>query len=534
MSARTWQLLGSLVLGSLALGAQEPPTLPASGSFGGSVEVRVVNVEVVVTDARGERVRGLSAGDLELKVDGKEVPIEYFSEVGGSGSESPSPGRDIPPDAPSSASEGRRLLVFIDNVFSVALHRDHVLKAIEDDLPLLEAQDQMAVVAFGGDRVEVLSDWTGDRQTLVAALRAARKRPAAGNDVLAARRGHEGNEELLRMAAETHDLFFDDYMYSPEWGREPALPTSAGKNDQRLSAWLSKITRASVAALQAMAPDSGRRAVLFLTGGWPVPQAHVSLALAANHLGYTIYPVDVQGIDMVFAVNDASLNHSVRNGGYITSGWESAAHLGMEFLARMTGGEALLNTTRLSALENAVDDTGSYYWLGFTPPWTGDDRNHRVEVEVRRPGLHARHRRGFSDLSRGTEAALVAQGMLLAGGRPGDRKLVVETGPPQRVGSRLEVEVTVAIPVAELTPLEEADGWRIDALLAGGAVDKTGSFSDLSEIPLHLTLPEKPKPGALARYKTKVQLRRTQQRLVFTVHDPVGGTALWGETEVHP
>src|SRR5262245_55136110 len=54
---------------------QQPPT------FGEEVDVRVVNVEVVVTDRDGHRVPGLNPADFLLRVDGKEVPIEYFSEI---------------------------------------------------------------------------------------------------------------------------------------------------------------------------------------------------------------------------------------------------------------------------------------------------------------------------------------------------------------------------------------------------------------------------------------------------------------------
>ncbi|HEY4588799.1 MAG TPA: hypothetical protein VII86_06205, partial [Thermoanaerobaculia bacterium] len=62
----------------------------------------------------------------------------------------------------------------------------------------------------------------------------------------------------------------------------------------------------------------------------------------------------------------------------------------------------------------------------------------------------------------------------------------------------------------------------------------TGSFSDLSEIPLHLTLAEKPAPDAVARYHTRMKLSRIQQRLMVTVRDPLGGAAVWGETEIKP
>ena len=70
------------ILAVLPALAQQPPAEPAS-AFGEQIDVRVVNVEVVVTDKQGNRVTGLGPGDFRLRVDGKEVPIQYFTEVRG-------------------------------------------------------------------------------------------------------------------------------------------------------------------------------------------------------------------------------------------------------------------------------------------------------------------------------------------------------------------------------------------------------------------------------------------------------------------
>src|SRR5436305_2998689 len=207
MSARISWWLGTLALGALALCAQElPPALPSS-TFGGSVDVRVVNIEAVVTDAKGERVRGLSANDLVLEVDGQVVPIEYFAEMDGSRAASPPPAtaEAVPPPAPSQALAGRSLLVFIDDLFSVGQQRDRMLEALERDLKLLRPEDRMAVVAFFGGRVDVLSGWTGDRAALAAALQAARKRPSRGNKAMAERREKIEDDIFVREALAASD-----------------------------------------------------------------------------------------------------------------------------------------------------------------------------------------------------------------------------------------------------------------------------------------------------------------------------------------
>ena len=56
--------------------AQQQSTLPG---FSEVIDVRVVNLEVVVTDRAGNRIHGLSPEDFVLRVDGQEVPMSTES-----------------------------------------------------------------------------------------------------------------------------------------------------------------------------------------------------------------------------------------------------------------------------------------------------------------------------------------------------------------------------------------------------------------------------------------------------------------------
>src|SRR5579859_3533067 len=73
----SWTL--SAVLAGSA-GAQPAPSPPLPGG-GETISVRVVNLEVEVTDAAGQPVRGLHSSDFSLRVAGHELPIDFFSEV---------------------------------------------------------------------------------------------------------------------------------------------------------------------------------------------------------------------------------------------------------------------------------------------------------------------------------------------------------------------------------------------------------------------------------------------------------------------
>ena len=101
---------------------------PSASPFSDVVDVRVVNVEAVVTDRSGTRVLGLTPADFRLLVDGEETPIDFFSEFRGGNllrdiGASP---WDLAPISENQA-EGTSYLVFIDDFFTLAVDRNHVL-----------------------------------------------------------------------------------------------------------------------------------------------------------------------------------------------------------------------------------------------------------------------------------------------------------------------------------------------------------------------------------------------------------------------
>ena len=59
-------------------------------------------------------------------------------------------------------------------------------------------------------------------------------------------------------------------------------------------------------------------------------------------------------------------------------------------LADDTGGRAILDANDfLPELARMQEDFSSFYSLGYTPAHTGDGRDHKIEVKVKRPGLRA-------------------------------------------------------------------------------------------------------------------------------------------------
>jgi hypothetical protein len=167
-------LVAIALLAALPAAGQEEP-LP--DLFSDVLDVRVVNVEVVVTDKKGYRIPDLEASDFELLVDGDRVPIDYFTEIDqGRAVATQEEGVGNVPSLTSGAPVGTNFLVFIDELFQ----RDGFLTRLEKDLARLDPSDQVAIVAFDGYRVTRLTDWTNSRQKIEDAIVRARERRALG------------------------------------------------------------------------------------------------------------------------------------------------------------------------------------------------------------------------------------------------------------------------------------------------------------------------------------------------------------------
>lgn len=419
------RLLPLLMLaGSLSLTAQEPAPAGVDIEIGESIDVRVVNVEAVVTDRRGQRIKGLSPSDFRLLIDGKEVPIDYFTEVrGGATVETRGEG----PAAPASGAVGRNLLVFIDQSFAVQSQLDRVLRRLQEDLGRLGPDDRVALVAAGPDgHLKVLSDWTSDAARLRAILAEVRNQPTNGVQLRVALDSVE-NDRILRNMAETGNAWGDaSSLDKPEVGnwwdlraaRQPedlsTLEHYAAAKYADTALWADDaFSSSTLAAMRKFSSAPGRKVMLLLSGGWP-GGVEPRVIEAANLLGFSLYPVDVSGQQAAavpfdvskagIAAADADVTY-----GFISSPWERRVEYGFEVMARETGGKASLDGNREIALERTLDDTSAYYWIGFSPTWKADGRKHDIRLTVRGSGLNVRARRSYSDLSPRAQQALEAE-----------------------------------------------------------------------------------------------------------------------------
>ena len=78
-----------------------------------SIEVSIVNVDVVVTDRQGNRVKGLTAEDFEIRESGKVQPITNFAEYGSMAAEGKT-GLERARAAQAAPRPPRTIVVFVE------------------------------------------------------------------------------------------------------------------------------------------------------------------------------------------------------------------------------------------------------------------------------------------------------------------------------------------------------------------------------------------------------------------------------------
>ncbi len=534
----------ALLLAAAPTTGQESP-LP--DLFSDVIDVRVVNVEIVVTDKKGNRIRGLDPSDFELLVDGEPTPIHYFTEVDeGIARETSTTSRteDANRAAPSllpGEPVRTNYLVFIDESLARAQDRDRVLQRLETDLRELQPVDRVAVVAFDGTNVLRLLNWTHSEDEIRDALGQARERETGGGW-----------------------RWVDPGTWPSYFNSEPDVfaPARARHRRLRRERLIQRSVMAAVATVRSFANAPGRKVMLVLADRWTVPSwfsrdppgdgawledLYDPLVHAANLVGYTLYPVDLPGLrpEKVRTaasgrygggpfVSDLAYAGRSSNGRWVNL--EHSQHAAFEFLARETGGIAMINAARSTALADAAADTRSYYWLGFEPSREQNDELHDIDVRlVGRRDFRVRSRRNYMDLSRSTELTMLVEGNLLFGGTPGAEALDVRFGASRKARFRkIFVPMEVTIPLDDLTFLPVGEQWMNELEFRVTLIDEHGARSETPVSKIPILGSETPPPGEAFVYETDLLMRNRTHRYVAAVYDPLSGAILSASGDVGP
>ena len=503
----TWGLLLLVVVPAVA---QRP-----TETFGETVEVRVINLDVVVTDRQGQRVTDLGPEDFRLRVDGEERAIDYFTEVrdgravdGASGAAAPgvAPGQAVPVN----------FLIFVDRRNSFEGNVRRIFARLSDDIESLGPRDQVAVVSFGSGKLIRHTGWTSSPERIQAALdevleawfggiyRVATDLNNAADvnnlESFLAEGNAEGNEARIAEVESPYEHF-----------------QTVGEHGQ-----MEQMTGAAAAAMRAMAAPSGRKVMLVLAGGWVSTfpsyvtdgrqQEHLfRMTETANLLGYTLYAAD------------APIQRF---------GSEVEQHEALDFLAEKTGGLSMHQFASLDVLGKAVEDTRTYYWMGFTAEASGEGEVSKIQLDVRRPGLRVRARKEVTDLSRRAEVDQLVHTTHRVEDLPSVLGLEFEFGDAVRQGRSVHVPIGLTIPLDSIALLPGPDGHTARLELRVSTLDGKGVMSEVAVLPVTFS-GDRPQPGQHATYTAALDLRHKKSGgdldIVLALYDTQSGAILMGE-----
>jgi VWFA-related protein len=332
--------VATLIVGSTA---GRPTAQQVTGGASGTP----IQLDVSVTDASAQPVRGLTAADFAVTEDGRAVQIQAVTDV----------------DVPGAGSVGRTYIIAVDSLHLTSRGAVGVGAMIEQFVDqYLAAQDRAAVVILGPS--SSMAAATADHQQLLRAIGIA---SASARTASEARRGGMG------------------------FGTTPVTLPDIHEAAVRAFATLTT-------ALGRVAHEPGRRvAVLFISEGVPLEgrdtreaaAAQQAFLAAAARENATVYPLNPAGMSTISSGVEPSSEFEPAG----LAGWQS-----LRSLANDTGGLATLGLTDLaSAYRQIVQDTSSYYVLTYASPH-GSERDghfHGVRVHVNRRGSNVRTRNGW-------------------------------------------------------------------------------------------------------------------------------------------
>ncbi len=439
-------LTAVLVLSFPVTTAQPEP----SGTFGESVDVQLINVEVWVTDRQGNPVTGLTVKDFEVREDGKKVKISNFAEVRDPAlaptfeptAPIEAPLEGSPPEVPLELEDLLRederpgegfLAIYIDELFSAPVGREQLVEDLRTFFSLQRVPADRILILRQDKDLRVEANFGSSLAELETALERLEKPSPRGAQTWAdeknAFRQLQGAwERLITLGGSIPNQDPCDF-FPDEAFREVQFHVELSRS--RIQETLGYLD--DTASFLAGLP--GPKTLIYVSDGLPTtpgtdlmsfvkhlcPDRSVDrhqeyyqglndafrrLSRHANANRVTMYTMQASGLrhqGSAMSADQRGVRGTVEAISRYTSESRISARQGLFLLAEETGGRAVVNRNRfIEELEQIAEDMSGYYSLAYEPRHGGDGLEHRIDVRVDAEGygkLRIRHRPGYRDKS---------------------------------------------------------------------------------------------------------------------------------------
>lgn len=462
---------------ALTIPAFAQTTLPPSGE---TIDVSIVNVDVFVTDRKGQRVTGLTADDFEIREEGRTQPITNFAEYRA----------DTVEEHSTAPTAKRTILIFVER-FSLPRYRtDPLFASLRKTVrEVVRPGDSAAVVFWDNIAAYTLQNFTDELPKLEAALDEIEMQ----SRVSTMRSGLTRSREFAR-----------DYFASlpPETA---ARMHAANVWDVQEGAWfsLSRIGRKAEelqSLMRSMSDETGRKIVLFATndfgicavphpslgsphggeGNFSSERYREAVARTANEHGITIYPVYPLGLEWT-PHNSADIGYTRQplHGGLSDLDVLVNQTGALDELARETGGlMAAGGPDIVELLPRIAEDLSTYYSIAYRTPATGTTKSRDISVRTKNRNYLVRARSEYVEKTDFTRMRDRVIANLYQPEGAGAVKIHVEVDAIAKTGrNRWQVPVRVTIPIDALSMTDGTGAFSV-FIASGGLL---GVMSDVKQ-----------------------------------------------------
>jgi VWFA-related protein len=466
--------------------ASDVPMSPVSES----VDVTVTNVDVFVTDSKGQRVSGLKADDFDVRQDAVPQKITNFYAVSGGkvlfedGTSVPIDTKDASPDVPPAVKA--HYIFYIDNQNIQPQNRNRMFKSLKNFITQAIGPNAEGMIVSYNRSVKVRKTFTTESNELIGTLENIELDTGGGTNYQSDRR-----DALQRI---------NDAKSVTEATGVASMNSKALRNDLEFT------VDAIVSTINGLSGLQGRKNFIYVSEGLPstaglelyeairekfqdpsvsmqefdydMNTKYVKIVSSANANGVTIYTLDASGLqtgDLMSAENKASDVHV--NDFVVRQNMQGPIRM----MAEETGGLSAVNTNDWkSNLDQIASDFSNFYSLGYRSAKGATDRPHKIEVTVKKKGMTVRTRTSFVEKSVETRTAeaVVASLHYARSDNPLGISLSVGDSKPYDNENYL-LPIRVSVPIGKLGLLPSGDVYEGVFFVYFAVLDVSGKQSDL-------------------------------------------------------
>jgi VWFA-related protein len=454
---RLFTLLAVISLVPSSARADEPARAP--GGVRAAVEVTALDLDVVVTKD-GQFVKDLTKEDFAVKVDGKPVPLDYFTPVEEGTLFAPDLSKASPDlildSVRSDAGQrylARQILIYFDDDHLMPFDRPRAIDGLRELISKLSPVDRVAILQYNRGYMRALVPFTGSKEELLDGLAKLEKMTPGGLNWT--------QQAQTREKAALGEI-------------RHAISALAARSGKRTMIYVG--SGIELRPGQGMAVALGFRNLQQLE--YSVTKEYENVLREANESGVTMYVIDARGLTTDIDAGE------MQPPDIPVSERDAYRKEALSGFAAETGGVLFQNRNVFKgAMDQVYRETSTFYSIGVTLSNLPKKEQHAIKVSVNRPGVSVRTRSTFVPLTAGKASLNRMELALLTPEAKGDFDVAVTVGPPKSagIGRRLS-PLEARIPLSALT-FQDAGG-RKEALLdiTVAAVEDNGARSDASTI----------------------------------------------------